>query len=109
MNRRLFLVFFAVLLPLFAPVTFAYDCTGLPEWKRQHYYLIDAQVQYQGTAYKNTIDGSKRDRPGETDNWSSLGACDPIDGGGGGDGGGGTGQRRQTRKTPENFTWPTGG
>lgn len=92
MNRRLFLLFVAVILPLFASMAFAYDCTNLPEWKRQHYYLFDAQVQYQGTAYENNIDGSKRDRPGEADNWSSLGACDPIDGGGGGDGGGGTGE-----------------
>jgi len=90
-NRRLLLLFVAVLLPLSAPVTFAYECTGLPEWKRQHYYLIGAQVQYQGTAYENTIDGSKRDRPGEADNWSSLGACDLIDGGGGGGSGGGGG------------------
>ena len=89
MNRRLLLLLVAVFLPLFAPVTFAYDCTGLPEWKRQHYYLIGAQVQYQGSAYENTIDGSKRDRPGEADNWLSLGACDPVDGGGGGGGGGG--------------------
>lgn len=108
MNRRLFLVFFAVLLPLFAPVTFAYDCTGLPEWKRQHYYLIDAQVQYQGTAYKNTIDGSKRDRPGETDNWSSLGACDPIDGGGGGDGGGGTGHEGDSQPISIFGVWHCG-
>jgi hypothetical protein len=87
MSRRLLLVVFTVFLPLFAPVTFAYDCTDLPEWKRQHYYLISAQVQYQGIAYENTIDGSKRDRPGEADNWSSLGACDADDGGGGGGGG----------------------
>jgi hypothetical protein len=56
----------------------------LPEWKRQYYYLSGAQVQYQGVAYVNTIDGSKRDLPGEADNWSSLGACDPGGGGGGG-------------------------
>jgi len=83
MNRRLVLVAIAVFLALFTRVTFAYDCAGLPEWKRQHYYLSGAQVQYQGTAYENTIDGSKRDRPGETDNWLSLGACDTVDGGGG--------------------------
>ena len=92
MNRRLLLLLVAVFLPLFAPVTFAYDCTGLPEWKRQHYYLIGAQVQYQGTAYENTIDGSKRDRPGEAYNWDSLGACGIDDGSGGGGGGGGGGE-----------------
>jgi len=81
-----------VLLPLLPRVALTYDCTGLPEWKRQHYYLLDAQVQYQGTAYENTIDGSKRDRPGEADNWSSLGACDAVDDGGGGGGGGGGGE-----------------
>ena len=89
MNRRLLLLVIAVFLPLFAPVTFAYDCTGLPEWKRQHYYLAGDLVQYQGVGYENTIDGSKRDRPGEADNWLPLGACDPVDGGGGGGGGGG--------------------
>ena len=41
----------------------AYDCSGLPEWKRQHYYLLDDEVQYDGTAYVNTAEGSKRDRP----------------------------------------------
>ena len=88
MNRNLMLSAVAALLPLFPPATSAaYDCTGLPEWKRQYYYLYDAQVQYQGIAYVNTIDGSKRDRPGEADNWSSLGACDPVNGGGGGGGG----------------------
>ena len=87
MGRRLLLLVITVFLPLFSPVTFAYDCTDLPEWKRQHYYLVGAQVQYQGIAYENTIDGSKRDRPGDADNWSSLGACDIADGGGGGGGG----------------------
>jgi len=89
MNRNLMLSAVATLLPLLSSATFAaYDCTGLPEWKRQYYYLSDAQVQYQGIAYVNTIDGSKRDRPGEADNWLSLGACDSVDGGGGGGGGG---------------------
>lgn len=86
MNRNLMLSAVVALLPLFSPATVAaYDCTGLPEWKRQSYYLSGAQVQYQGVAYVNTIDGSKRDLPGEADNWSSLGACDPVGGGGGGD------------------------
>ena len=88
MNRLMLLVI-SVLLPLFPSVVLAYDCTGLPEWKRQHYYLSGAQVQYQGTAYENAIDGSKRNLPGEADNWISLGACDAVDDGGGGGGGGG--------------------
>lgn len=67
----------------------AYDCTGLPEWKRQHYYLQGDQVQYEGTAYENIAESSKRDRPDPDydDPWSSLGACE-IAGGGGGSGGG---------------------
>jgi hypothetical protein len=84
MHRRLLLLAVAVFLPLFAPVSFAYDCAGLPDWKRQHYYLAGDQVQYQGIAYENTIDGSKRDRPGDADNWLSLGTCEPAGGGGGG-------------------------
>lgn len=87
MNRNLMLSAVVALLPLFSPATVAaYDCTGLPEWKRQSYYLSGAQVQYQSVAYVNAIDGSKRDLPGEADNWSSLGACDPVGGGGGGGG-----------------------
>ena len=31
----------------------ALDCTGLPEWRRQHYYLQGDQVQYQAKAYEN--------------------------------------------------------
>ncbi len=92
MNRNPMPLAVAALLSLFSPATFAYDCTGLPEWRRQHYYLSGAQVQYQGVAYVNTIDGSKRDSPGAAANWSSLGACDPVDGGGGGGGGSGGGE-----------------
>jgi hypothetical protein len=88
MNRYLMLSAVVALLPLFFPATSAaHDCTGLPEWKRQSYYLSGAQVQYQGVAYVNTSVGSKRDLPGEADNWLLLGACDPIGGGGGGGGG----------------------
>ena len=89
MNRNLMLSAVVALMPLFSSATVAaYDCTGLPEWKRQSYYLSGAEVQYQSFAYVNTSDGSKRDLPGEASNWSSLGACDPVGGGGGGGGGG---------------------
>jgi hypothetical protein len=77
---------------LLAGSVWAYDCSGLPEWKRQHYYLEGAQVQYQGTAYENTAESSKRDFPDRSANWLELGACGSSgggdDGGGGGDSGG---------------------
>ena len=88
MNHRLVLLAIGVLLPLLPQAALGYDCTGLPEWKRQHYYLSGAQVQYKAVAYENSVDGSKRDVPGEAGNWSSLGACDAADDGGGGGGGG---------------------
>jgi hypothetical protein len=66
--------------------SFAYDCTGLPEWKRQHYYLLGDRVQYLGNAYENTAEASKRDRPDLGEPWAPLGACDSN---GGGDNGGG--------------------
>lgn len=71
---------------LSASTAFAYDCSALPEWKRQHYYLSGAQVQYQGMAYENTAESSKRDNPAAGEPWSPLGACDND--GGSGDGGG---------------------
>jgi len=71
-----------------AAAAFAYDCSGLPEWKRQHYYLLGDRVQDSGSAYENTVDGSKRDRPDAGDPWLLLGACDDPGGGGGGGGGG---------------------
>jgi len=61
------------------------DCSGLPEWKRQSYYLFEAQVQYQQNAYENTADSSKRDVPDAGDPWECLGPCQAIGGGGGGD------------------------
>ncbi len=61
----------------------AYDCTGLPEWKRQHYYLFGDQVQFMGFAYENRAEASKRDRPDQGDPWVLLGPCDPPDDGGG--------------------------
>ncbi len=39
------------------------DCSALPEWKRQHYYLLGDQVQYQLMAYVNAAESSKRDTP----------------------------------------------
>lgn len=65
---------------------FAFDCTGVPEWKRQHYYLRGDRVQYLGTAYENTAESSKRDRPDLGEPWALLGACDSDGGGGGGPG-----------------------
>jgi hypothetical protein len=70
-------------LALFAGSALAYDCSGLPEWKRQAYYLVGAQVQYQEVAYKNTGEPSKRDFPDEGYPWSWLGDCsgseEPVD------------------------------
>jgi hypothetical protein len=68
--------FAALVLVLSTTSALAYDCSGLPEWRRQHYYPLGAQVQYEGIAYENTIEGSKRDRPDRGDPWISLGACD---------------------------------
>jgi len=72
----------------FAGTLWAYDCSGLPEWKRQAYYLTGAQVQYQGIAYENIGEPSKRDFPDQGLPWNPLGNC-AADGGGsdGGDGG----------------------
>jgi hypothetical protein len=58
------------------------DCSGLPEWKRQAYYLVGAQVQYQEVAYENTGEPSKRDYPDEGPPWSTLGDCGSTGGGG---------------------------
>jgi len=67
---------------LFAGSVLAYDCTGLPEWKRQAYYLVGAQVQYQEVAYENTGEPSKRDYPDKGPPWSTLGDCGSTGGGG---------------------------
>jgi hypothetical protein len=62
-----------------------YDCSGLPEWKRQAYYLPGEQVQYLENAYVNASDtGSKRDYPDEGPPWEFLAECDSTGGGGGG-------------------------
>jgi len=69
------------------------DCSGLGEWKRQHYYLPGEEVQYLGNAYENSSgEGSKRDRPDEGPPWALLGPCVSTgsgEGGGGSTGGGG--------------------
>ena len=62
----------------------AYDCSGLPEWKRQVYYLAGDQVQYREVAYENIGEPSKRDYPDDGYPWESRGDCE-ISGGGGGD------------------------
>jgi hypothetical protein len=69
---------------LFAGSALAYDCTGLPKWKRQAYYLPNTVVQYQEVAYVND-EPSKRDFPDEGDPWECLGDCDSTGGGGGGE------------------------
>ena len=71
---------------LFAGSVQAYDCSGLSEWKRQAYYLVGTQVQYQEVAYENTGEPSKRDYPDAGYPWESLGKCDSTGGGGGGGG-----------------------
>jgi hypothetical protein len=62
-------------LVLFSGYATAWDCTGLPEWKRQAYYLENTQVQYQGEAYYNQV-ASKRDVPDQGFPWNPLGPCD---------------------------------
>lgn len=76
---------------LFAGNAIAFDCSDLPDWKRQQYYLYEDQVQYRDIAYVNIAESSKRDKPDPDydDPWLPLGACEPPDGGGGGGGGGG--------------------
>ena len=66
---------------LFAGSALAYDCSGLPEWKRQAYYLVGTEVQYKEAAYINS-EPSKRDYPDEGGPWNYLGACDGTGGGG---------------------------
>jgi hypothetical protein len=68
---------------LFAANVLAYDCSGLPEWKRQAYYLADTVVKYQEFAYVNS-EPSKRNSPDQGYPWAPLGACDSAGGGGGG-------------------------
>ena len=67
---------------LFVGSAAAYDCSGLPEWKRQAYYLTGTEVQYQEVAYVNN-EPSKRDYPDEGLPWFKLGECESTGGGGG--------------------------
>jgi hypothetical protein len=91
MNTHKVFLFLVVLSVLWAANALAADCSSLPEWKRQHYYLQGDQVQYQLFAYKNAAPYSKRDTPDPTGDypWYRLGACDATGGGDGGGGGGG--------------------
>ena len=40
---------------IFAGSVLAYDCNGVPQWKRQAYYETGTEVQYQEVAYVNLI------------------------------------------------------
>lgn len=83
---------FLVLLSIFHVAgALAYDCSALPVWKRQHYYLEGDEVQYRDNAYVNVATSSKRDTPDPASDypWEWSGACDTPDDGGGGGGGSG--------------------
>jgi hypothetical protein len=84
MKLRAILVTVSLCLVVFAGSALAYDCSGLPEWKRQAYYLVGDRVQYQEVAYENTGEPSKRDYPDEGDPWELLGSCETTGGGSGG-------------------------
>jgi len=86
MTRRTIAWTISLVSAVYAVSALAYDCSALPEWKRQHYYLLGEQVQYLHSAYENTAEASKRDRPDAGAPWSLLGACDTGGGGGGGGG-----------------------
>jgi hypothetical protein len=58
----------------------AYDCSGLPQWKRQAYYLNGAEVQYQEKAYRNGGEPSKRDFPDAGEPWVFIEDCQPAGG-----------------------------
>jgi hypothetical protein len=83
MKLRAFSWIAALVSVLFAANLLAYDCSGLPEWKRQAYYPANTTVKYQEAAYVNT-EASKRDFPDQGYPWSPLGACASAGGGGGG-------------------------
>ncbi|MDH3923744.1 MAG: hypothetical protein OET41_03975 [Xanthomonadales bacterium] len=88
MNTSKLICTIALFPALWAGPAFAIDCTDLPEWKRQRYYLEGDQVQYRDVAYENTAESSKRDKPDPDYEhpWLLLGACAPPDSGGGGNG-----------------------
>jgi hypothetical protein len=86
MKLRISLFFIALASILAATSALAYDtydCSGLPEWKRQAYYQPGTEVQYQEVAYRNE-EASKRDFPDQGYPWISLGDCEATGGGGGG-------------------------
>jgi hypothetical protein len=91
MNARLFACSITLFLLLCAGNAPAFDCSGLPEWKRQHYYLLGDQVQYREVAYENLAESSKRDKPDPDYDfpWIALGTCKAPSDDGGGNGGGG--------------------
>ena len=86
MNTRTFTCAIGFLFLFWNANAVAVDCDGLPEWKRQHYYVLGDMVQYRDVAYQNLAESSKRDKP-DPDYvfpWQSLGTCDAPGGGGSG-------------------------
>jgi len=98
MNKAKILLFLVIFSVFWANDIFAIDCSALPQWKRQHYYLYGDEVQYQQVAYVNMAANSKRDTPdpGSDYPWLLLEACGDTGGGGGGGGGSGGGVDPQT-------------
>ena len=90
MNTHKVLLLLVLLSVPWAANVLAADCSALPGWKRQHYYLQGDQVQYQLSAYENVATSSKRDTPDPAGYypWKLLDACDATGGGGGGGAGG---------------------
>ena len=85
MNATKVFLFLALFSIFWAGNTLAIDCSTLPNWKRQHFYLEGDQVQYKQVAYINVAASSKRDTPDLDGDypWESLGACEDTGGGGG--------------------------
>ena len=90
MNAPKVFLFLALFSMFWAGNIRASDCSALPVWKRQHFYLEGDEVQYKQVAYMNVAATSKRDTPDPDGDypWESLGACEDTGGGGGGGGGG---------------------
>jgi len=86
MNATKVFQFLALFSIFWATNTLAVDCSVLPNWKRQHFYLEGDQVQYKQVAYINVATSSKRDTPDPDGDypWEPLGACEDTGGGGGG-------------------------
>ena len=86
MNATKVFQFLALFSIFWATNTLAVDCSTLPNWKRQHFYLEGDQVQYKQVAYINVATSSKRDTPDPDGDypWEPLGACEDTGGGGGG-------------------------